>query len=96
MTTDPMLLALLLGAFGGAVRASLGLFKALSIKMKVYWGYFGLTLVIAAVIGSLVGLIFSFEPRLSALAGYAGTDILEGIYKSFAVTKVYTSPKGKK
>jgi len=23
------------------------------------------------------------------LAGYAGTDILEGIYKSFAVSKVY-------
>jgi len=93
MALDPMLLALLLGAFGGAVRASLGLFKALSIKMKVYWGYFALTLVIAAVIGSLVGLVFSFEPRLSALAGYAGTDILEGIYKAFKVEKVYVKTK---
>jgi hypothetical protein len=26
---------------------------------------------------------------LSLLAGYAGTDIIEGIYKSFAVQKIY-------
>lgn len=89
MAFDPIVLALLLGAFGGAVRASLGLFKALSIKMNIYWGYFFLTLIIASVIGALVGLIFSFEPRLAALAGYAGTDILEGIYKAFKVEKVY-------
>ena len=30
--------------------------------------------------------------RLSLLAGYAGTDILEGIYKSFAVQKTYVAP----
>ena len=40
-------------------------------------------------IGTFTGLIFNFDPRLSLLAGYAGTDILEGIYKSFAVSKVY-------
>jgi fluoride ion exporter CrcB/FEX len=90
---DATLLALLLGAFGGTVRASLGLFKALSIKMKIYWNYFFLTLVIAAIIGALVGLVFSFEPRLAALAGYAGTDILEGIYKAFKVEKVYVRNK---
>jgi len=27
------------------------------------------------------------------LAGYAGTDILEGIYKSFKVDKVYVKKK---
>ena len=86
---DPLLLAGLLGAFGGLVRAAVGLFKALSIKMRIYWGYFFITMIIAAIIGSLVGLVFSFEPRLSALAGYAGTDILEGIYKAFKVEKVY-------
>ena len=36
-----------------------------------------------------MGLIFNFDWRLALLAGYAGTDILEGIYKSFAVQKVY-------
>ena len=49
--------------------------------------------VVAVVIGCFVGLIFNFDYRLSLLAGYAGTDIIEGIYKSFAVQKVYTAPK---
>ena len=43
-----------------------------------------------------IGIIFDFDPRLSLLAGYAGTDIIEGIYKSFSVQKVYLAPKGKK
>jgi hypothetical protein len=37
--------------------------------------------------------IFNFDYRLSLLAGYAGTDILEGIYKSFEVSKVYVGKK---
>jgi len=45
--------------------------------------------VVAIVIGVFVGIIFNFDYRLSLLAGYAGTDILEGIYKSFKVDKVY-------
>ena len=45
------------------------------------------------VIGIFVGIIFDFDPRLSLLAGYAGTDILEGIYKSFRVQKVYVKKK---
>lgn len=48
-------------------------------------------MLIALIIGIFVGIIFNFDPRLSLLAGYAGTDILEGIYKSFAVQKVYVS-----
>jgi hypothetical protein len=47
--------------------------------------------VIALVIGVFVGIVFNFDPRLSLLSGYAGTDILEGIYKSFAVQKTYLS-----
>jgi hypothetical protein len=54
-----------------------------------------ITVIIAVIIGIFVGIIFNFDPRLSLLAGYAGTDILEGIYKSFAVQKIYVKP-GKK
>ena len=50
---------------------------------------------IALVIGIFVGIVFDFDPRLSLLAGYAGTDILEGIYKSFSVQKVYIGNKEK-
>ena len=52
--------------------------------------------IIVLIIGVFVGIIFNYDPRLSLLAGYAGTDILEGIYKSFAVQKVYVQPKSRK
>jgi hypothetical protein len=57
------------------------------------WGYYMITVLIAIVIGIFTGIIFSFDARLSLLAGYAGTDILEGIYKSFSVQKTYTGGK---
>jgi len=37
---------------------------------------------------AFTGLVFNYDPRLSLLAGYAGTDILEGVYKSFKTEKV--------
>ena len=73
------------------------LFVAMIICMKnqYRWGILVVLVVIAVVLGVFTGIIFSFDYRLSLLAGYAGTDILEGIYKSFAVSKVYVG-KGKK
>ena len=44
------------------------------------------------IIGVFTGIVFNFDPRLSLLAGYAGTDILEGIYKSFKTEKVMVVP----
>jgi fluoride ion exporter CrcB/FEX len=84
-----ILIPALLGGVGGLTRGFVGLLKALSLRRKILWGYYAITVVIAVVIGTFTGLIFNFDPRLSLLAGYAGTDILEGIYKSFAVSKVY-------
>ncbi len=88
---DGVLLAGLMGLIGGATRGIVGLLKALSIKRKILWGYYLITLAMAMIIGIFTGLVFSFDARLSLLAGYAGTDILEGIYKSFSVQKVYVS-----
>ena len=93
---DGIVLAGLLGAVGGLTRGFVGLLKALSLRRRILWGYYAITVLVAVVIGIFTGVIFNFDPRLSLLAGYAGTDILEGIYKSFAVQKVYISPKGKK
>ena len=94
---DPNLLAGLLGALGGLTRGLVGLLKALSLRRKILWTYYSITVLIALIIGAFVGIIFNFDPRLSLLAGYAGTDILEGIYKSFAVQKVYIgNAKGNK
>ena len=79
----------LLGAIGGLTRGFVGLLKALSLRRRILWGYYFITVLVAVVIGVFTGLIFNFDWRLALLAGYAGTDILEGIYKSFAVQKVY-------
>ena len=83
----------LLGGVGGLTRGIVGLLKALSLRRRILWGYYAITVLVAAIIGVFVGIVFNFDYRLSLLAGYAGTDILEGIYKSFAVQKVYVESK---
>ena len=90
---EPIVFAGLLGGVGGLTRGVVGLLKALSVRRKILWNYYAITVAIAIIIGVFVGIIFDFDPRLSLLAGYAGTDILEGIYKSFAVSKVYVKKK---
>jgi len=91
---DAIVISGLLGGIGGLTRGFIGLLKALSLRRRILWNYYFITVVVAAVIGIFTGIIFSFDYRLSLLAGYAGTDILEGIYKSFKVEKVYVK-KGK-
>jgi len=90
-----LFLPALLGGIGGLTRGFIGLLKALSLRRRILWGYYMITVVIAAIIGIFVGIIFNFDYRLSLLAGYAGSDIIEGIYKSFKVEKVYVSKKGR-
>lgn len=86
---DELLLAGLLGGTGGLTRGFIGLLKALSLKREIIWSYYAITVATAWIIGVFVGIIFTFDPRLSLVAGYAGTDILEGIYKIFQVGKFY-------
>ena len=93
---DGIILSGILGCIGGLTRGVVGLLKALSLRRRIIWTYYFITVLIAMIIGIFVGIVFNFDPRLSLLAGYAGTDILEGIYKSFAVQKVYSSPRTKK
>ena len=92
---DQLFLAALLGSVGGMTRGLIGLLKALSLKRRIIWRYWLITAGIALVIGIFVGIIFDFDYRLSLLAGYAGTDILEGVYKSFKVQKLYIAPKSR-
>ena len=88
---NALLLSGLLGGIGGLTRGVVGLLKALSLRRRILWLYYAITVLVAVIIGIFTGIIFNFDPRLSLLAGYAGTDILEGIYKSFAVQKVYVT-----
>lgn len=91
---DIILISGILGGIGGLTRGFIGLLKALSLRRRILWRYYIITVLVATVIGVFTGIIFSFDYRLSLLAGYAGTDILEGVYKSFKVEKVYVK-KGK-
>ncbi len=90
---EQLILPAVLGGVGGLTRGFIGLLKALSLRRNILWGYYAITVVIAFVIGIFTGLVFNFDYRLSLLAGYAGTDILEGIYKSFKVDKTYIVKK---
>ena len=90
---NSFVIAGLLGGLGGATRSIVGLLKVLASKREIIWSYWILTAVIAAIVGGFTGIIFDFDPRLSLLAGYAGTDVLESIYKSFKVQKVYMPRK---
>jgi len=93
MAGEVVLFPALLGALGGLTRGVIGLLKALSLRRRILWGYYAITVAVAAIIGAFVGIIFNFDFRLSLLAGYAGVDILEGIYKSFKVQKTYVRKK---
>ena len=88
-----LILPAVLGGVGGLTRGFIGLLKAMSLRRRIIWNYYIITVAIAVIIGIFTGIIFNFDYRLSLLAGYAGTDILEGIYKSFKVEKVYLGPK---
>ena len=93
MVVEGVFLAGMLGGIGGLTRGFVGLLKALSLRRRILWGYYAITVLVALVVGIFTGIIFDFDPRLSLLAGYAGTDIIEGIYKSFKVEKVYVGTK---
>ena len=95
MAINELVLAGLLGGIGGLTRGVVGLLKALALKRKILWSYWAITVTIAMIIGVFTGIVFNFDPRLSLLAGYAGTDILEGIYKSFKTEKVMVVPAKK-
>jgi len=84
-----LILPALLGGVGGLTKGFIALLKALSLRRRILWTYYAITAVIATIIGIFTGIVFNFDYRLSLLAGYAGTDILEGIYKSFKAEKVY-------
>lgn len=74
-----MLLGAILGSIGGLARSSVGISKAIKKKDKLNWRYWGITIITSVIIGIFVGILFG--NKLSLLAGYAGTDLVENMYK---------------
>jgi len=70
------------GFFGGIVRAVVGLMKVHRLKVEFDWKYFTFTTLASGVIGMFAGMLLNADYRLTMLAGYAGIDLIEGVYKA--------------
>ena len=78
------LIQALAGGAGGFVRSLVGITKAQTFNpttFKFEWKVFGFTILVSMLTGLMSGLIVSADWRMSLLAGYAGSDLLEGLYK---------------
>ncbi|MDO8451358.1 MAG: hypothetical protein Q7S76_00635 [bacterium] len=72
------------GLIGGLIRALVGITKSKTFTPKTFrldWQYFAVSLFVSAVVGVMAGIIADNDWRTSLLAGYAGTDFLENLYK---------------
>ena len=73
------------GLIGGLIRAIVGITKDQTFtpeKFKMRWGYFLTSIIVAVIVGVVSGIIVDGEDwRISLLAGYAGTDFLENLYR---------------
>jgi CBS domain-containing protein len=81
------------GFLGGIIRGLVGVSKEIrsspSKKKVIRIDYFLITLLAAGGLGLLVGVFIADDFRFALLAGYAGTDFLENLYKIKMKKKVW-------
>ncbi|MGV8150496.1 MAG: hypothetical protein ACP5NV_02085 [Candidatus Woesearchaeota archaeon] len=82
---NDILMLILFGMFGGLIRAIVGLLKnkVFSGKQKFKKGKFAFTLGASALLGAFCAMLLWEDYRLALLAGYAGTDFIQGLYRVF-------------
>jgi hypothetical protein len=88
MLENQLVMGAVLGGAGGLLRAIVGLGKSLSAKRRIRWHYFFITVMLAVLIGLVLGVLTSISRPIAFLAGYGGTDVLEGIGKIIKVVPV--------
>ena len=74
----------LAGGIGGFIRGIVGIYKSYSANPKAFvfdWKLFGISVFVSVITGQMAGVVFNGEWRSSLLAGYAGSDFLESLYK---------------
>lgn len=73
------------GFIGGIVRALVGLSKYISAtpskKRRYRIDWLVVTLLTSGGLGILAGVFIADDVRFALLAGYAGTDFIEGLFK---------------
>jgi fluoride ion exporter CrcB/FEX len=85
---NPTILFGLIGGLGGLLRAMVGVRKAYLAHRKFVLSYFLITVIGAIIIGAIVGSIIGINKAVALFAGYAGTDLLEGLAKSFKLAPI--------
>ncbi len=93
MDTATTLSFAIFGLIGGLARSLVGLMKAISLRKRIIWSYWLITVLASCVVGFVLGTIFNYDYKICVLAGYAGTDLLENIYKSFKKEKIIFAVK---
>lgn len=71
------------GVVGGSLRGVLGIAKSLVTKQeeKINYSWLFVTIAVAVAIGIIAASLMEGDFRISLLAGYAGSDLLEGLFK---------------
>ncbi len=71
------------GMVGGLLRALVGISKnVLASKKRLEPWRVVFTLLVGGIIGGVAGALVGGDWRISLLAGYAGSDLLEALYKT--------------
>ena len=70
-----------LGLLGGIARACVGLLKAMRNNVEIVWSYTAITIIASGIIGAAAGALLNSDAKMSVIAGYIGTDLLENAYK---------------
>ncbi|MCX6818956.1 MAG: hypothetical protein NT129_03055 [Candidatus Aenigmarchaeota archaeon] len=73
------------GFLGGVIRGLVGISKKISAspskKKIIRKDYLAVTLLSSGGLGLMVGVFIADDVRFALLAGYAGTDFIENLYK---------------
>ena len=81
-----IVLTVFAGFLGGLIRAAVGILKwqtrAPTKRMKFSAHYLVASVLLAGLLGVVAGLYIQNDPRFAVLAGYAGTDFIEGLYRA--------------
>ena len=80
---EKYLIYLIAGFTGGIIRGLVGFVKNKTVEKANHFKpeYFLITIAISGIVGTAAGILADTEWQVSFLAGYAGTDFIESLYK---------------
>lgn len=80
---EKLLIYILAGFLGGVIRGLVGFVKNKTIEKANHFKpqYFLTTTLISGIVGGAAGALADTEWQVSFLAGYAGSDFIENLYK---------------